>query len=105
MQLIKHDLLSESDLLARLQRTRLRGFVRPAVYGGASRGLVGADPEALAPAQRCVLREGVQAIRGVADGFAGRDIDVVALRGGLLFWREASNPESDGPIPFLPPVI
>jgi len=105
MQIIKHDLLSESDLLARLKRTRLRGFDRPEVYRDATLELVEADPEALTPAQRYVLREGVQAILDVADAFAARDIDVFALRGALLFWPEGSNPESDAPIPFLPPVI
>ena len=105
MQIIKHDVLSEADLLARLKRTRLRGFDRAEVYRDATLEIFEADPAALTPAQRYVLREGVQAILDVADAFEGRGIDVFSLRGALLFWPEGTDPERDPAIPFLPPVI
>jgi hypothetical protein len=105
MQIIKYDLLTEADLLSRLKRTRLRGLDRAEVYKDATLEILEADPEALTPAQRYVLQEGVQAILDVADAFEPRGIDVFALRGGLLFWPEGSDPDRDAPIPFLPPVI
>lgn len=104
MQITKHELLTEADLLRRLKRTRLRGFDRVEVYRDATLEVVEADPESLTPAQRYVLQEGVQAILDVADAFEPRGIDVFALRGALLFWPEGSDPEGP-PIPFLPPMI
>ena len=105
MQITKYDLLPEADLLSRLKRTRLRGFDRAEVYRDATLEIVETDPEALTPAQRYVLQEGVQAILDVADAFEPRGIDIFALRGALLFWPEGTDPDSDAPIPFLPPVI
>jgi hypothetical protein len=105
MQITKYALLSEADLLSRLKRTRLRGFDRAEVYRDAMLEIMEADPQALTPAQRYVLREGVQAILDVADAFDPLGIDIFALRGALLFWPEGSDPDNDPPIPFLPPVI
>jgi len=105
MQITKYDLLSESELLSRLKRTRLRGFDRAEVYRDATLEMVEIDPAALTPAQRYVLQEGVQAILDVAAAFAPLGIDIFALRGALLFWPQGSNPDHDAPIPFLPPVI
>jgi hypothetical protein len=106
MEILKYELLPEAELLGRLKRTRLRGFDRAEVYRDASLEILEqADPGALVPAQRYVLSEGVQAILDVADAFQPRGIDVFALRGALLFWREGSDPDRDAPIPFLPPLI
>src|SRR5512147_1138545 len=105
MQIIKHELLSEADLLSRLKRTRLRGFDRAEVYRDATLEVLETDPEALTPAQRYVLQEGVRAILDVADAFEPLGVDLFALRGALLFWPEGSDPANDPPIPFLPPVI
>jgi hypothetical protein len=105
MQIIKYDLLTEADLLSRLKRTRLRGFDRAEVYRDATLEILETDPAALTPAQRYVLQEGVQAILDVAEAFEPRGIDIFALRGGLLFWRDGTDPDRDPPIPFLPPVI
>ena len=105
MQIIKCDLLTEADLLNRLKRTRLRGFDRAEVYRDATLEVIETDPEALTPAQRYVLAEGVETILNLVDAFASVDIDLFALRGGLLFWPEGSDPDHDAPIPFLPPVI
>ena len=105
MQITKYDLLSESDLLSRLKRTRLRGFDRAEVYRDATLEILEADPAVLTPAQRYVLQEGVQAILDVADAFAPLGIDIFSLRGALLFWPQGTDPNNDPPIPFLPPVI
>jgi len=105
MQIAKYDLLPEADLLSRLKRPRLRGFDRAEVYHDATLEVVEIDPEMLTPAQRYVLQDGVQAILDVADAFEPLGIDIFGLRGALLFWRDGSDPESDPPIPFLPPVI
>src|SRR5690349_7853749 len=105
MQVIKHELLTEADLLSRLKRTRLRGFDRAEVYRDATLEILETDTDALVPAQRYVLQDGVQAILDVADAFEPRGVDIFALRGALLFWPEGSDAEKDPPIPFLPPVI
>ena len=106
MRIHKFDLLTESELLSRLKRTRLRGFDRPEVYKDATLELVEqADPGSMAPAQRYVLAEGVRAILDIADAFVPHGIDIFALRGGLLFWPEGTDPDRDPAIPFLPPVI
>ena len=105
MQIVKYDLLSEADLLSRLKRTRLRGFDRAEVYRDATLEIVETDTNALTPAQRYVLQDGVQAILDVADAFAPLGIDIFGLRGALLFWTEGSDPNNEAPIPFLPPVI
>lgn len=106
MKIIKHDLLTEDDLLGRLKRTHLRGFDRAEVYRDASLEILEqADPASLTPAQRYVLADGVQAILDVADASLALGIDIFALRGALLFWPEGSDPDRDPPIPFLPPVI
>src|SRR5690349_20718535 len=99
MQIIRHELLTEADLLARLKRTRLRGFDRAEVYRDATLEILEADPSALTPAQRYVLQEGVQAILDVADAFAPLGIDIFGLRGALLFWPEGSDADKDAPIP------
>ena len=85
MQVVKHELLTEADLLSRLKRTRLRGFDRAEVYRDAILEVVEIDPQALTPAQRYVLQEGVQAILDVADAFEPMGVDLFALRGALLF--------------------
>ncbi len=106
MNILKYELLDESELLGRLKRTRLRGFDRAEVYRDASLEILDqADPASLVPAQRYVLTDGVQAILDVADAFAPLGIDLFALRGALLFWPEGSDPDHDPAIPFLPPVI
>jgi hypothetical protein len=106
MEILKYEVVPEAELLARLKRTRLRGFDRAEVYASATLEIIErADPESFTPAQRYVLTEGVQNILDVADAFAARGLDVFALRGALLFWPEGSDPASDPPIPLLPPVI
>jgi len=104
MKISKYELLPESELLARLKKTRLRGFDRAEVYRDATLEIAEVHTNELAPAQRYVLVEGVQTILDIADAFAPLGIDVFKLKGALFFWPEGFDP-ADPPIPFLPPVI
>jgi hypothetical protein len=101
---LKYELLPEAELLARLKKTRLRGFERAEVYRDATLEVANVDTNDLTPAQRYVLADGVQTILDVADAFAPLGVDVFALRGALLFWPEGSD-SAEAPIPFLPPMI
>ncbi len=106
MKILKYELLDEAELLGRLKKTRLRGFEGAEVYRDATLEIAEhIDTAELTPAQRYVLKEGVETIGHIADAFAAEGIDVFALRGALLFWPEGTDPETDAPIPFLPPVI
>lgn len=103
MKIAKYELLSEADLLERLKKTRLRGFDRAEVYRTATLEVAEIDTDALTPAQRYVLKDGVETILDIADTFAPLGVDVFNLRGALLWWPEGG--EAEAPIPFLPPVI
>jgi hypothetical protein len=102
MQIIRYETFSEQELLSRLKRTRLRGHGQPEVYADATLELVEqADPESLVPAQRYVLRPDLDTVRDLYETFLQEDLDIFALRGGLLFWRD----EEEGPIPLIPPMV
>ncbi len=102
MQILKYETFSAGDLLGRLKRTRLRGHGQPEVYAGATLELAEqVDPESLAPAQRYVLLPDLNSILSLYEQFERKGIDIFALRGGLLFWRD----EEEGPIPLIPPVV
>jgi hypothetical protein len=91
------------ELLAAIGRTRLRGFggVRP--YENARLELVPAvDSDALTPAQRYVLRPGVQRILAVRDALLDHGLDFFALDGGAYI-HTADQP--DEPVPVIPPVV
>ncbi len=106
MYIQKFELISESDLLSRLKKTRLKGFDQAEVYKDATLEIVdGVDTERLTPAQRYVLADGVQCIIDLAEAFAHHGIDLFALRGGVLFWPDGVDVDSEPPIPFLPPMI
>jgi hypothetical protein len=104
MKIEKYELLPEAQLLARLKKTRLRGFDRAEVYRDAALEITELDTDALAPAQRYVLADGVQTILEIADAFMPLGINVFQLRGALFFWPEGLA-AAEAPIPFLPPVI
>jgi len=104
MKILKYELLPEAELLARLKKTRLRGFDRAEVYRDATLEVAQVDTNDLTPAQRYVLADGVQTILDVADAFEPLGVDVFGLRGALLFWPEGSDP-AEAPIPLLPPMI
>jgi hypothetical protein len=102
MHIVKHEILPEADLLSRLKQTRLRGFDRAQVYRDATLEIAPqVSTDTLTPAQRYVLKEGVENILNLADAFEPKGLDIFALRGALLFWLEGS----EDPIPFLPPLI
>lgn len=106
MRIIKHKLLSETELLRRLKEVRLKGFDQFPVYQNATLEIVEQiDTELLTPPQRYVLIDNIKTILDLTRGFAERGIDIFSLRGALLFWLEGSNPDNDLPIPFLPPVV
>ena len=106
MKILNFKQISEAELLRRLKTTKLRGFDQAEVYRDASLELLeGVDPDALAPAQKFVLADGVSCIVEIGEAFAGMGIDIFSLRGALLFWPEGSDPERDAPIPFLPPIV
>jgi hypothetical protein len=104
MKIQKYELLPEADLLARLKKTRLRGFDRAEVYRDATLEIAPIDTNDLTPAQRYVLKDGVQTILEISDAFEPLGLDVFGMRGALLFWPEGAD-ASEAPIPFLPPVI
>ena len=102
MNLLRFELISEDDLLARLKMTRLKGFDQRPIYEAATLAIEEAvDPESLTPAQRYVLAPGIRTLIELQDAFQKEGIDIFALRGGLMFWTD----EEDGPIPFTPPIV
>ncbi|MCC6862314.1 MAG: hypothetical protein IT158_27310 [Bryobacterales bacterium] len=102
MHILRYETFSEQELLSRLKRTRLRGHGQPEIYGAASLELVRqADPESLAPAQRYVLQPDLDTVLDLYETFLPRGIDIFALCGGLLFWRD----EQEGAIPLIPPMV
>src|SRR5437016_1990482 len=106
MNIQKFKQISEAELLSRLKKTRLKGFGQPEVYKNATLEILEhVDPERLVPAQRYVLSDGVRCIIDLADAFAAYGIDAFALRGGIFFWPDGMDPESEPPIPLLPPVV
>jgi hypothetical protein len=88
-------------LLGALRETRLRGFDRARVYADATMELVDTDPAGLAPAQRYVLRNGVEKILELRSALLGRGIDIFKLDGGV--WVRTSD-APDKRVPMIPPV-
>lgn len=105
MNVIKFDVLAESELLSRLKRTRLRGFDRAEVYKDSHLEIEDSFIHRLTPCQNYVLSSTVTDILNLYGAFQSLGIDIFHLRGGLLFWLEGSNPEVDPPIPLLPPIV
>lgn len=106
MQIIRYKLLPEDELLSRLRKTRLKGFDQFPVYQNATLEIVEqVDTELLVPPQKYVLSDGINTILDLAIEFAQKGVDIFSLRGALLFWLEGSDPDTDLPIPLLPPVV
>lgn len=93
---------SANELLAQLQQTRLRGFDGAHVYAGASLSLVDVDPADLVPAQRYVLRSGVERALWLREQLAAFGVDPFALDGGAWFETTAEPGER---VPLLPPIV
>lgn len=103
MRVLEVERFDRDELLARLARVRLHGHGRPRVYESAELRLETAcDTERLVPAQRYVLRPGLEAIAELRDALLPHGVDVFALDGGVLV-RTAENP--DEWIPVIPPVV
>jgi hypothetical protein len=90
------------ELLARLRRTRLLGFDGAQPYAQAELELAARDPERLAPAQRYVLKVGVQRILELREQLLDHNVDMFALDGGALV-RTSQAP--DELIPVIPPIV
>jgi len=102
IEVLEVETFGREELLDALRATRLRGFGGARVYAEASLELVESDPAELAPAQRYVLREGVEKILALRAALLGRGIDVFALEGGLWV-RTADSPGER--IPVIPPIV
>jgi hypothetical protein len=102
VEVLEVELFGREELLGALRETRLRGFDGARAYADATLELVESDPADLAPAQRYVLREGVEKILGLRAALLDRGIDVFALDGGLWL-RTGDSPEER--IPVIPPVV
>lgn len=89
------------EVLARLRRTRLKGYDRPYVYQNASLEIIEINPDNLVPAQRYVLSENLRKINQLYQLFKQQAVDIFALQAGLSFWTHTQG----SPIPLLPPIV
>lgn len=89
------------ELLAKLRATRLRGFDSARPYETATLELARAtSTDDLAPAQRYVLRDGVQTVLELRESLLAHDVDVFDLAGGV--WITTDDDER---IPVIPPIV
>ena len=101
MKVVSAEPIGRQELLAALQQTRLRDG--EPLYAGARLELsAGVDPDSLAPAQRYVLREGVDRVLTLREALLPHGYDVFALDGGVRI-RTAEQP--DEVIPVIPPIV
>jgi hypothetical protein len=92
-----------APLLEALARTPLRGFGGARPYEDATLELVaGLDTDLLAPAQRYVLRSGVETMLALRTALLPHGLDTFALDGGAYI-RTADDPTDR--IPVIPPVV
>jgi hypothetical protein len=95
--------IDRSELLAAIRRTRLIGFDGARPYANARVQLEPRlDTAGLAPAQRYVLRAGVQTILELRAALLEHGIDVFALDGGVRVRTSAAPHEL---VPLIPPVV
>lgn len=88
------------ELLAGLRAVRLRGFPDVAPYADADLRIVRVDPDALAPPQRYVLRDGVRTMLDLRAALAPHGLDPLALDdGGAYVTIDGER------IPVIPPVV
>jgi hypothetical protein len=91
-----------AQLLGALRETRLRGFDGARVYAEAVMDLVDSDSADLAPAQRYVLRNGVEKILELRRSLLDHGIDIFKLDGGV--WVRTSD-APDRRVPMIPPIV
>jgi hypothetical protein len=103
MELLEVLPFSEDELLARLKRVKLRGHGQAEVYRDATLEIAPAlSTDALWPPQTYVVSAGVARTIALRDALLARDIDIFALRGGVMV-RTSDHP--DELIPVIPPVV
>lgn len=103
MRILTVERFGAEQLLGTLRQTRLRGYGGAQPYADGSLELVPAvDPEALSPAQKYVLRPGVDKILELRTALLVEGVDVFALDGGV--WVTTSEDPNER-IPVIPPVI
>ena len=104
LRVLEAELFGHGELLERLASTRLRGFDGARVYENAELELAAATPpEALAPAQRYVLKAGVEKVLELrAALLEAHGVDTFALDGGA-YVRTSDDPGER--IPVIPPVV
>jgi hypothetical protein len=102
VRVIAAEPIAATELLDRLRQTRLMGFDGAQVYAGATLSLVEVDPATLVPAQRYVLRSGVERALWLCDELAAFGVDPFALDGGAWFQTSAEPQER---VPLLPPIV
>ncbi len=94
--------LPVDDLIAALRRTPMPGRGGALPYARAELELVaGLDPDALAPAQRYVLRPGLARTTALRAALLGHGIDLFALDGGVHVQLDGSC----APRPVIPPIV
>jgi hypothetical protein len=103
LRVLSVERFERAELLARLRRTRLRGFDGAQPYAAATLELAPAtDTAGLAPAQRYVLKAGVARILELREALLAHGLDVFALDGGVLV-RTSEAPGQA--VPVIPPIV
>jgi hypothetical protein len=103
LRVISVETFDREELLERLRRTRLRGFDKAQPYAEATLTLSPAtNPADLAPAQRYLLKAGVERILELREALLEHGIDMFALEGGA-FVRTSEAPEES--VPVIPPIV
>lgn len=87
------------ELLARLERTRLRGHGQPLIYADADLRLETISPEELRPAQAYILFPNIRQVRALREALLPHGIDTYRLEGGA--WITTI----DARIPVIPPIV
>ncbi len=102
MDIIACEAFDAETLLASLKRTRLKGHDQFEIYRDAALSLERVDPDTLSPAQRYVLKPGLERTIALRDALLAHGVDIFALDGGV--WVRTSE-APDERIPVLPPII
>ncbi len=105
MKLVRWQIFSTEETLARMRGVRLKGYSSPLIYARSKLSLERAVPtDSLVPAQRYVLKSHINRMSTLASLFSQKGLNLFALEGLLLFWTEKEG-RIVGPIPITPPII
>jgi hypothetical protein len=103
LQIVSVEHIPCHELLGTLRRTRLVGFDRAQPYARATLGLArSVDTDALAPAQRYVLKAGVAKILELRRALLDHGVDMFDLDGGA---RVRTSEAPDEVVPVIPPIV